>query len=96
MTTKIRVEKQKAPPKSNASGAVKKLKMAKTCLRKSLITNGVILGFGAFRQFFHSFSAMGANGLAGSARCADRTPQRGVPTSRKRRIIGETNFPGRS
>jgi hypothetical protein len=26
-------------------------------------------------------SVTGANGLAGSARCADRTPQRGVPNS---------------
>ena len=32
---------------------------------------------------------MGANGLAGSARRADRTPQRGVPTFRDRRITVE-------
>jgi hypothetical protein len=31
-------------------------------------------------------SVMGANGLVGSARCADRTPQRGVPTSRHQPI----------
>jgi len=35
---------------------VKKLKTAKIRLRKSLITNGRIFGFGAFSQFFHSFS----------------------------------------
>ena len=34
---------------------VKKLKTAKIRLRKSLDTSGVILDFGAFRQFFHSF-----------------------------------------
>ena len=35
-------------------------------------------------------SVMGANGPVGSARCADRTPQRGVPTSRDRRVIAQT------
>ena len=35
-------------------GAVKKLKTAKIRLRKSLDANGVILGFGAFRQSIHS------------------------------------------
>jgi len=42
---------------------VKKLKNAKNRSRKPLITNARISWFLAFRQFFHSFSAM-----AGGAR----------------------------
>jgi len=40
----------------NASEAVKKLKTTKIRLRKSLITNEGSLCFGAFCQFFHTFS----------------------------------------
>ena len=37
-------------------------------------------------MIFGNASVTGANGLVGSARCADRTPQRGVHTFRDRRI----------
>jgi len=38
-------------------------------------------------------SVMGANELVGAARCADRTPQRGVPTTQDGRITPRTIFP---
>ena len=39
-------------------------------------------------------SVMGAVGLTGSARCADRTPQRGVPTPMTDALPVKTNSPG--
>jgi hypothetical protein len=56
---------------------VKKLKSAKIRLRKSLIANGGILYFGAFCQFFHSFSVMaGGKGREGAPRRPDAAARR--------------------
>jgi hypothetical protein len=49
---------QKPAGNRNPSEGVKALKTGKTRRRKSLTTSGRTLRFGAFCQFFHTFSAM--------------------------------------
>src|SRR2546422_271118 len=68
----------------NPSEAVKKLKTDKIRCRKSLITNWRISWFGAFCQFFHSFSV-----TAGEVRrSADFSPQQRKRGMKAGEILG--------
>jgi len=69
----------------NGSEAVKKLGTAKVRRHKSLITKGGILCFGAYRQFFHSFSVTADYNVIGVR------PSSGAVMSERERALMESD-----